>query len=90
MASLFAQVLGQHLLAAWYHFDVMFEALFILTTLDAGTRVARFIRQDMLGNLNIYVGKSASYPGIILSSGLVVGAGGYFCKWAPLIPWEPD
>lgn len=86
MASLFAQVLGQHLLAAWYHFDVMFEALFILTTLDAGTRVARFMLQDMLGNLNIGVGKAASYPSIILSSGLVVGAWGYFLYMGTIDP----
>jgi carbon starvation protein len=86
MASLFAQVFGQHLLAAWYHFAIMFEALFILTTLDAGTRVARFMLQDMLGNLNIGVGKAASYPSILLSSGLVVGAWGYFLYMGTIDP----
>lgn len=75
MASLFAQVFGQHLLAAWYHFAIMFEALFILTTLDAGTRVARFMLQDILSNFNI---GSGGYASIVLTSAAVVGAWGYF------------
>jgi carbon starvation protein len=86
MASLFAQVFGAHLLAAWYHFAIMFEALFILTTLDAGTRVARFMLQDMLGNFNIGRGKSNSYTSILLTSGLVVGAWGYFLYMGTIDP----
>ncbi|MDD2759724.1 MAG: carbon starvation CstA family protein [Methylomonas sp.] len=86
MASLFAQVFGAHLLAAWYHFAIMFEALFILTTLDAGTRVARFMLQDMLGNFGIGAGKSNHYASILLTSGTVVGAWGYFLYMGTIDP----
>jgi carbon starvation protein len=86
MASLFAKVFGENLLAVWYHFAIMFEALFILTTLDAGTRVARFMLQDMLGNFNIGFIKAGSYASIILSSGLVVSAWGYFLYMGVIDP----
>ncbi|MCQ8104905.1 carbon starvation protein A [Methylomonas sp. SURF-2] len=86
MASLFAQVFGAHLLAAWYHFAIMFEALFILTTLDAGTRVARFMLQDILGNFKPALGKSGSYPSIMFTSALVVGAWGYFLYMGTIDP----
>ncbi|TPQ29882.1 carbon starvation CstA family protein [Methylomonas koyamae] len=86
MASLFAQVFGQHLLAAWYHFAIMFEALFILTTLDAGTRVARFMLQDILGNFNIGRGSSGGYASILLTSAAVVGAWGYFLYMGAIDP----
>jgi len=86
MASLFAQVFGANLLAAWYHFAIMFEALFILTTLDAGTRVARFMLQDLLGNFNIGVGKANHYASILLTSAAVVGAWGYFLYMGTIDP----
>lgn len=78
MATIFANAFGKHLLAMWYHFAIMFEAVFILTTLDAGTRVGRFMLQDMLGNIHPKLGRTSWLPSIILTSAIVVCCWGYF------------
>ncbi|WP_433918373.1 carbon starvation protein A [Streptomyces canus] len=79
MSEIFSGVFGGTAMKAfWYHFAIMFEALFILTTVDAGTRVGRFMLQDMLGNVWKPVGRVNWKPGIWLCSALVVGAWGYF------------
>src|SRR5881227_3870060 len=79
MAHIFSQTLGgDRLMAVWYHFAIMFEALFILTVLDAGTRVARFMLQEGLGAIWPPMGRTSWYPSIISTSALVAGAWGYF------------
>ncbi len=78
MASIFGNAFGKGLLALWYHFAIMFEAIFILTTLDAGTRVGRFMLQDMLGNIWPKMGQTSWWPSVFLTSGLVVAGWGYF------------
>ena len=79
MADIFSKAFGTPtMMALWYHFALMFEALFILTVLDAGTRVARFMLQEAFGHFHPALGKTSSYPSIILTSALIVGAWGYF------------
>ena len=78
MASIFADAFGKNLLAMWYHFAIMFEAVFILTTLDAGTRVGRFMLQDILGNFYPKLGRTSWLPSTILTSAIVVACWGYF------------
>jgi carbon starvation protein len=79
MANIFSHSIGgQALMAIWYHFAIMFEALFILTVLDAGTRVGRFMVQDALGHVWKPLGRTSWYPSILANSALIVGAWGYF------------
>jgi carbon starvation protein len=78
MAQMFAGVLGKHLLPLWYHFAIMFEALFILTTIDAGTRVGRFLVQDLLGMAWKPLGRTDSPLGNWLASVVFVAAWGWF------------
>ncbi len=83
MAQIFGSVLtrtgiGNELLSFWYHFAIMFEALFILTIIDAGTRVGRFMLQALLGHLPVSFKVSNRWPGLLTTSAAVVGAWGYF------------
>jgi carbon starvation protein len=79
MAQIFSSTIGgDRLLSIWYHFAIMFEALFILTVLDAGTRVGRFMLQELGGRVWKPMGRINWTPGALLSSGLIVGLWGYF------------
>lgn len=78
MAQIFSGLPGmKHLMGYWYHFAIMFEALFILTTIDTGTRVARYITQDISGRFIKPLGNKKWMPGIIITSALVVISWGY-------------
>ena len=79
MAQIFSSTIGgERLLSIWYHFAIMFEALFILTVLDAGTRVGRFMVQDLGGHFWKPFGRTGWMPGVLLSSAVIVSLWGFF------------
>jgi carbon starvation protein len=79
MAQIFSSIPGlDKLMSYWYHFAIMFEALFILTIIDAGTRIARFVMQEMLGKVYAPFGKTHWLPGNLFTSAFIVFAWGYF------------
>jgi carbon starvation protein len=79
IAHIFAGTLGgSRLMAIWYHFAIMFEALFILTVLDAGSRVGRFMLQDLMGQFCKPLGRTGWYPSVFISGSLIVAGWGYF------------
>jgi len=82
MAQIFASVTaalgGKTLTALWYHFAIMFEALFILTTIDTGTRVGRFMLQEIVGHVWPKFGETSWYPSVVAASAVIVAGWGYF------------
>ena len=79
MAQIFSNTIGgERLLSIWYHFAIMFEALFVLTVLDGGTRVGRFMVQELGGRVWKPFAQTSWLPGVFLSSAIIVGAWGYF------------
>ena len=78
MAHILSGVTGRHLMAFWYHFAILFEALFILTTVDAGTRVARFMIQDLLGTFVPALRRTESWGANVLATAVAVSGWGWF------------
>jgi carbon starvation protein len=79
MAQIFSNTIGgERLLSIWYHFAIMFEALFVLTVLDGGTRVGRFMVQELGGRIWKPFARTSWMPGVFISSAVIVGAWGYF------------
>jgi carbon starvation protein len=78
MAQIFAGAFGNSLVAVWYHFAIMFEALFILTTVDTGTRVGRFMFQELAGHVWAPMGRTSWYPATIIASAAIVASWGWF------------
>ncbi|WP_019122198.1 carbon starvation CstA family protein [Brevibacillus massiliensis] len=79
MATIFANIFGgKAMMAFWYHFAILFEAVFILTTIDAGTRVGRFMVQDLLGNVFPKMKQVDWLPGNLIGSAIITAGWGYF------------
>jgi carbon starvation protein len=79
IAKIFSGLPGMKaLLAYWYHFAIMFEALFVLTTIDTGTRIGRFLVQELVGRVSPKLGATSSVPGALLSTAFIVGGWSYF------------
>lgn len=87
MAHIFSRTLGgEALMAVWYHFAIMFEAIFILSTLDAGTRIGRYMLQDLLSHIHPSLRNSGSYVNIVSTSALICAAWGYFLYFGSIDP----
>jgi carbon starvation protein len=86
MAHILSGAFGQGLMALWYHFAIMFEALFILTTVDTGTRVGRFMFQELACQIWAPLGRTSWYPSTIFASALIVAGWGYFLVQGVLDP----